>query len=431
MKSLKEIRKTLEVKSESKKEDILDLKRMIKNPDPSRVKEYGGKNNYVKMLKDKLAKLEAINSDLEEKGKCKGKKGDKKILKMNNEEVEAEIIDIVKTSSGTKVLFKTGEEKHTLTVEQFNSKVLNEAPKSGDKEAYQKFFKSVLKKFGVESPEELDNKKKKEFFDYIDKNWKADDEKNESTIQTSTEESELNESSMPAKIQKMIQHILKSKLNTETKREVINALERKYRIKEETDLNEGKYGPKNPKKIGTVKDNHGSTIDVELDDNKIVWLRRGKYLIPSGWNLKTLKKSNNKNLSIDFGQKWYVKDIDTVLNTVKEETELKEELTSVDNKKANAINRAWERTQGDKAKQAKIIKKHGLKVIISSVRPGAVKLGIINQLASSPTKIFAGLDDDDNLIFVTGKPPKIYTAGNATTKKLFKEEDHPVDTFNL
>ncbi|OUW48045.1 MAG: hypothetical protein CBD47_03650 [Synechococcus sp. TMED187] len=38
---------------------------------------------------------------------------------------------------------------------------------------YQKFFQSALKKFGVKSPAELDDKKKKEFFDYVDKNYDA------------------------------------------------------------------------------------------------------------------------------------------------------------------------------------------------------------------------------------------------------------------
>jgi len=46
---------------------------------------------------------------------------------------------------------------------------------------YQKFFQSALKKFGVESPAELDDAKKKEFFDYVDANWKGDNEKAEGT----------------------------------------------------------------------------------------------------------------------------------------------------------------------------------------------------------------------------------------------------------
>jgi len=35
-----------------------DLEKLIKNPDPSRVKEYGGGTKYVDMLKSKLAKLQ-------------------------------------------------------------------------------------------------------------------------------------------------------------------------------------------------------------------------------------------------------------------------------------------------------------------------------------------------------------------------------------
>ena len=46
-----------------------------------------------------------------------------------------------------------------------------------DQKAYQAFFKKAMKKFGVESPADFkDEKKKKEFFDYIDKNYKADKE---------------------------------------------------------------------------------------------------------------------------------------------------------------------------------------------------------------------------------------------------------------
>ena len=46
----------------------------------------------------------------------------------------------------------------------------------GDKEKYQKFFKAALKKFGVDSPADLDDDKKKEFFNYVDKNYKGDHE---------------------------------------------------------------------------------------------------------------------------------------------------------------------------------------------------------------------------------------------------------------
>lgn len=66
------------------------------------------------------------------------------------------------------------ENKKVLTAEQFVEAV------KGDKVEYQKFFKKALKKFGVTEPDQLEGKKKKEFFDYVDKNWEADNEADES-----------------------------------------------------------------------------------------------------------------------------------------------------------------------------------------------------------------------------------------------------------
>lgn len=43
---------------------------------------------------------------------------------------------------------------------------------------YEKFFAKAMKRFGISSPAELkDEDKKKEFFDYVDKNYKSDVEK--------------------------------------------------------------------------------------------------------------------------------------------------------------------------------------------------------------------------------------------------------------
>jgi CRISPR/Cas system CSM-associated protein Csm2 small subunit len=53
---------------------------------------------------------------------------------------------------------------------------------SGDKEAYKKFFDAALKKFKVSSPAELKGDQKKKFYDYIDKNWEADNEKTEDAM---------------------------------------------------------------------------------------------------------------------------------------------------------------------------------------------------------------------------------------------------------
>jgi hypothetical protein len=45
-----------------------------------------------------------------------------------------------------------------------------------DQSAYQKFFAKELAKRKVKSPSELSGADKKAFFDYIDKNWKGDNE---------------------------------------------------------------------------------------------------------------------------------------------------------------------------------------------------------------------------------------------------------------
>lgn len=51
--------------------------------------------------------------------------------------------------------------------------------------SYQEFFRGALKKFDVEEPDQLTGDKKKQFFDYMDKNWKGDkelDELNKATL---------------------------------------------------------------------------------------------------------------------------------------------------------------------------------------------------------------------------------------------------------
>ena len=47
---------------------------------------------------------------------------------------------------------------------------------TGDKAAYKKFFDAKLKKYGVNSPAELEGDAKKKFYDEIDKEWEGDNE---------------------------------------------------------------------------------------------------------------------------------------------------------------------------------------------------------------------------------------------------------------
>ena len=62
----------------------------------------------------------------------------------------------------------------------------------GDKEEYQKFFNAALKKFDAKSPADMDDEKKKKFFNYIDKNW------------TKEEQQEFTEGELPPALKKAI-----------------------------------------------------------------------------------------------------------------------------------------------------------------------------------------------------------------------------------
>lgn len=53
---------------------------------------------------------------------------------------------------------------------------MNAEELSAKQKKYQAFFQKALKKFGVNSPAELKGDKKKEFFDYVDKNYEGDNE---------------------------------------------------------------------------------------------------------------------------------------------------------------------------------------------------------------------------------------------------------------
>ena len=73
-----------------------------------------------------------------------------------------------------KVGFKNRREQVTSP-----SKYIDILTKFQEETEYQKFFKSAMKKFGVKSPSELDGDKEKEFYDYVDKNWKGKNEPKE------------------------------------------------------------------------------------------------------------------------------------------------------------------------------------------------------------------------------------------------------------
>ena len=66
------------------------------------------------------------------------------------------------------------EAKHEEPEEEEQEDEVDEASEKQKK--YQAFFQKALKKFGAKSPAELDKEKRKEFFNYVDKNYEADSE---------------------------------------------------------------------------------------------------------------------------------------------------------------------------------------------------------------------------------------------------------------
>ena len=80
------------------------------------------------------------------------------------------------------VVKKSGEKEDGTVVKETKKEGSEEEPEGISKEEtdkpkkYQAFFNKALKKFGVKSPSELEGEKKKEFFDYVDKNYEADNE---------------------------------------------------------------------------------------------------------------------------------------------------------------------------------------------------------------------------------------------------------------
>ena len=79
----------------------------------------------------------------------------------------------------SRVAIKIDERSRTVSNTVFDNNKVEEEPVNEEKDTeYEKFFRKALKKFGVSDPSEFDSdEKKKEFFDYVDKNYKSDVEK--------------------------------------------------------------------------------------------------------------------------------------------------------------------------------------------------------------------------------------------------------------
>ena len=136
-------------------------------------------------------------------------------------------------------------EKDARKIRQFGQKVM-ELPGARvgqkikedvevDEETYDEFFAKAMKKFGISSPADLkDEKKKKEFFNYVDKNYKAKDE--------SVEEEEMSDAEMKQR-EKIVKGLKKSKKEFEDRygekaMDVMYATATKMAMKDSVDYDE-------------------------------------------------------------------------------------------------------------------------------------------------------------------------------------------------
>jgi|TARA_B110000908_G_scaffold94382_1_gene111855 hypothetical protein len=137
-------------------------------------------------LKAAIAKKKAKDGDKDEveEDKHEDEDEDEKEVKEAGDPLEAKAVKIAKEMGGdmTGAVKKIEKLKKGLSkakavddaLRLANESVQSEA--SAKQEKYKKFFQSALKKFGVKSPAELEGDKKKEFFDYVDKNYESDNE---------------------------------------------------------------------------------------------------------------------------------------------------------------------------------------------------------------------------------------------------------------
>ena len=163
----KSIAKTVSDVLEGKKPDISNYVKQNKdgqfevvNAKGTVLKAFGRKDEAEGFAYKNLSKLQEV-----EEPRAKGEKEFKKahIVKKSGEKEDGTVV---------KEKTKLSEEEVEEDKENGYVNVPMEELSAKQKE-YQDFFKKALKKFDADSPADMDDEKKKEFFNYIDKNYKA------------------------------------------------------------------------------------------------------------------------------------------------------------------------------------------------------------------------------------------------------------------
>ena len=163
----KSIAKTVSDVLEGKKPDVSDYVKQNKDGQfevtdakGNVLKAFGRKDEAEGFAYKNLSKLQEV-----EEPRAKGEKEFKKahIVKKSGEKEDGTVV---------KEKTKLSEEEVEEDKENGYLNIPMEELSAKQKE-YQDFFKKALKKFDADSPADMDDEKKKEFFNYIDKNYKA------------------------------------------------------------------------------------------------------------------------------------------------------------------------------------------------------------------------------------------------------------------
>ena len=221
MKKLKDIMTNMKEKRSNNVDEAVNLKKLKKEYEENEDKNYHRENYLllakafgtraeIKKVEEIMKRSEANNSTSQKDNDWMYKNINKYYDKIRNEEVEVKESDGYEVDLAAKKIQHKWKRMSKAEKVRFLDKMDVLAGKTkvsdsdledilgdygltmeatGDKEAYQKFFQSALKKFGVKSPAELKGDKKKEFFDYVDKNWTGDHEEQTKKEQVMTKKS--------------------------------------------------------------------------------------------------------------------------------------------------------------------------------------------------------------------------------------------------
>ena len=145
----------------------------VEEPQPKGEKELKAKHPVKKSGSTEDGKVVKEEKDPDSDGIDPDSDGVDKQVK----EVSDPLEDII-TSPGTGMETAQAEmlEGPVIRLDEPLEEEEKEVEESEKQKKYQAFFQKALKKFGVKSPAELEGEKKKEFFDYVDKNYDAEGE---------------------------------------------------------------------------------------------------------------------------------------------------------------------------------------------------------------------------------------------------------------